>query len=88
MDTYVYAFCYNQRFIGIHGLDTGDDDVSADVDIRQAYKNHAVYFLVDTQTHGVYGPLTWEGYAEMLVMQQVEGMCDWIETFPKPDGAV
>lgn len=87
VETYVYAFCYNQRFIGIHGLDTGDDDLSVDVDIRKEYKDHAEYFLVDTQTHEVYGPMTLESYNEMLMSMEI-AMGDWIATYPMPKDAV
>jgi hypothetical protein len=87
-ETYVYAFCYNDRFIGIHGLDTGDDDLPASVDIREEYKDHAEYFLVDTQTHEVYGPMVLEMYNEMIALLQTGTMGDWIATRPMPEGAV
>jgi hypothetical protein len=87
VETYVYAFCYNQRFVGIHGLDTGDDQVPADVDVRKEYKDCAEYFLVDTQTHEVYGPMTLESYNEMLMSMEI-AMGDWIATYPMPKDAV
>ena len=88
VETYVYAFCYNQRFIGIHGLDTGDDDLPAGVDIRKEYKDHAEYFLVDTQTHEVYGPMVLKMYNELIAFLQTGTMGDWIATRPMPEGAV
>ena len=88
VQTFVYAFCYNQRFIGIHGLDTGSDHVTEGMDIRETYIDSPEYFLVDTQTHEVYGPMTLETYEKLVLSFHAAYMGEWITTRPAPVDSV
>jgi len=84
VDRFIIAFCYNTRFIGLKRvpITTNEDFVA-----EKVYKAEAEFYLVDSKTNRIYGPLTEEGYNNHLISRGVLDMCEWITTSTKPEGA-
>ena len=82
VDSYIFAFCCNERYVGLKRLEERplpDAPVSAD---------SAEFYLVDTQTEQIVGPMSERAYREKLDALGINDLCDWIDTYPAPDGAV
>ena len=82
VDSYIFAFCFNTRYVGLKRLEAKplpDVPVSAD---------NIEYYLADTQSEQIIGPLSENDYREKLAALGINDLCGWIETCPAPDGAV
>ena len=82
VDSYVFAFCYNERYVGLKRL---EEKLLPDVPVSAETID---YYLVDTQSGKISGPMTESDYVEKLNALGVEDLCGWIDTYPAPDGAV
>ena len=81
VDSFVYAFCYSARYVGLQRLEARPaDDAAPSPDAVE-------YYLADTQEGTLLGPMTEREYAETLRARQIDELCGWIKTVPAPDGA-
>lgn len=81
VDSFVYAFCYGERWVGLQRLEARPaDGASPSPDAVE-------YYLADTQEETLAGPMTQQEYAQVLRARQIDDLCAWIKTVPAPDGA-
>lgn len=84
---YVDAFCYNDTYIGIKRLPYDFDSDEYPDDVFEMDFSNLEHYIIDASTHEVHGPYTEEEYAVRCEELGVGEMCDWIKTYPKPEGA-
>lgn len=87
VDTYVWAFCYDDTFIGIQRLPVQSEALDAQTDIRSLDTSNMEYYLVDATNNTVYGPYSAKEYEEQVTLLTDGSLCDWIDTYPMPEGA-
>lgn len=87
IDTYIFSFCNNERYIGIQWIDPETiEDRYADISEIEALKKW--YYLVDSETDTKYGPFeTIEQFEEACETYFVGTLGEWIATRPDPKGA-
>lgn len=69
LPSYVYAFCYSPRYVGI--IQTPSKDTTID-------PSDARYYLVDTQDDKLLGPLTMNEYQQKCEELQILSFSNWI----------
>ena len=86
IDRYVISFCYNSQYIGIQriSVDLPYHDVKTFEDLDQS---KVAYYLIDSETDTVWGPLTIDEYNRELETNRIFDMCEWISTASRPSGA-
>lgn len=87
IDNYVTRFAYNERFVCARRLVLDDDKRYFSKDIMAMDFEQAVYCIIDTQTHDVYDLLNKDEFDLLCKELEIENLCDWIDTYPKPKGA-
>lgn len=87
VDEYIWAFCYDDTFIGIQRLPVESEALEAQVDIRSLDTFNMEYYLVDATNNTVYGPYSLQEYEEQVALLTDGSLCDWIDTYPMPEGA-
>ena len=87
MERYILEFCYNDSYIGIKRLMIDEDISYQNVKIEDMDKSNPSYYLVDALNDVIMGPYTVGEYEEQIEAMEIEVMCDWIKTVPKPEGA-
>lgn len=75
VESYVYQYCNNDRYIGIQQVDEENLDSGESRDT-----SNPRYYVIDTEGKSVSGALRKEEYEEYLVENKIENMCDWINT--------
>lgn len=87
IDGYVDAFCCNDIYIGVKRLpfETHSDEYPDNV-FEMDFSN-LEHYIINTTTDEIHGPYTEEEYEARCEELGVGKMCDWIKTYPKPDGA-
>ncbi len=83
IDTYVICFCYNDVYVCARRLDVPQYD---DFDPLELNVEESDYNIVNTETREVYKGLTEDEYNELCSQLGIIGLCDWIDTYPKPEG--
>lgn len=87
INRYILEFCYNDSYIGIKKIMVDENIPYHEVYIEELDATNPSYFLVDTVNDTVMGPYTSEEYTIKIKDLEIESMCDWIKTVPKPQGA-
>lgn len=87
VDAYVWAFCYDDTFIGIQRLPVQSEALDAQIDIRSLDTSNMEYYLVDATNNTVYGPYSAQAYEKQVALLTDGSLCDWIDTYPMPEGA-
>lgn len=87
IDRYITAFCYNDSYIGIQRLMIDESIPYADVNIEEMDQSNPSYYLVDAANDLIMGPYTAEEYDDQIKALNIQALCDWIKTVPKPEGA-
>ena len=75
IDSYISAFCYDERYVCVKRLRSRDDP------------NAAVFYAVDTLEDSVFGPFTADELAEKMKELDTALPGEWIQTVPRPKGA-
>lgn len=86
LDRYILEFCYNDAFVGIKRLSIDENVSYQDVNIENLDKSNPDYYLVDTTSDFVLGPYTEEEYYIQIETLEIDDMCGWIKTVPRPKG--
>lgn len=84
IDRYVICFCYNDVYVCARRLDVPQYD---DFDPLELNVEEADYNIVNTETREVYKCLTEDEYNQLCKELNIKELCDWIYTYPKPEGA-
>lgn len=71
-------FCYNYQYICLQCVNV-PDDLSEEVDT-----SNLDYYIIDTVTDAVNGPLNKEAFEKMLESIDLEEFTPWIMTKPMP----
>lgn len=87
INRYILEFCYNDSYIGIKKIMVDESVPYHEVYIEEMDATNPSYFLVYTVNDTVMGPYTSEEYAIKIKELEIESMCDWLKTVPKPQGA-
>jgi hypothetical protein len=86
IDSYITCFSYNDHYIAVRKLDVPQDYKQNQ--ILQMNFEEAAYYLVDSLTEQIYGPYNiWEDFDSKCEELGVDVLCDWINTYPAPEGA-
>ncbi len=86
LDRYIIEFCYNDAFVGIKRLSINENIPYQDVEIEKLDKSNPDYYLVDTTADYILGPYTADEYNIQIETLEIDDMCDWIKTVPRPKG--
>ena len=86
VERYVVAFCHNSRYIGIQRVPL-DSSYTNIMDMNTLDKSNPEFYLIDSTTDFVDGPLTEEEYNDQITELGIEDMCQWISTDPPPSDA-
>lgn len=89
---YVSAFCYNDRYVGVQRI--VPDDLRH-CTVQERYEKEPAYYIVDTEKEIVFGdadeavlgPFDEAGYEKQCADLGITDLCEWIRTYPAPDGA-
>ena len=92
---YIRRFCYGERYVGVQFYDYlyqtevhEETQIDTDKDIgKQFDKFTPDFYIVDTNSKEVIGPLTDTEYYETLEKIGIIDMCEWIPTSPTPKDA-
>lgn len=76
--TYVTQFCYNSQYVCLQCADV-PSDLSEEIDT-----SNPDYYIIDTNTDAVNGPLKKEAFEELLDSMDPEEFTPWIQTKPMP----
>ena len=87
IDSYITSFCYNERYVGIKRIPIDDDVENFNFEKIDIEKATQYYYLFDTSNEIVYGPYDSSEYEKKISSFEIEKMCDWINTVPKPEKA-
>ena len=82
IDGYVTRFCFSDRYIGAASIKS--EEVSPYLENSEAAKEE--FFLIDMQTEHVYDYADESSYKKACEDFKTD-LCDWIKTYPRPDGA-
>lgn len=83
VERYVVAFCHNSRYIGIQRVPL-DSSYTNIMDMNTLDKSNPEFYLIDSATDSVAGPLTEKEYNEQIAELGIEDMCQWISTDKPP----
>lgn len=79
----IIEFCLNERYVCVHTSSDGSESEEENTsDVIPAY------YVIDTQDHNVYGPLTQPELNSKCEELAIEGLSEWRKTVPAPDEAV
>lgn len=87
IDRYIKEFCYNDTYIGVKRLMIDESIPYESVKIEEFDQSNLSYYLVDTADDNIMGPYTDEEYEAKINELDIQDMCDWIKTVPRPQGA-
>ncbi len=76
IESYIFGFCYNSRYIGAMRIDTQDDTITDDERKMQEYE----YYLLDTENGMCGGPYSESEFWNQCADRNVDDLCDWIYT--------
>ena len=79
VDEYVDQYCYNDIYIGAKRIPIPEGVHMTYEEICQLETITYEYYLINTMTAQVHGPLTEEEYVDLCEEIDIE-MCDWIST--------
>ena len=86
VENYITCFCYNENFVAVRRLNVPGNimkDEILEMDFEQA-----AYYLVDMTTDEIYGPFeSADDFNTACADLNVTDLCDWIDTYPTPEGA-
>lgn len=87
VERYITCFCYNKSYIAVRKIDVSEH-ISFE-DLMNMDFDSALFYLINTETHELYGPYnTLEDFENACLKFEVFDMCDWIDTYPDPQGAI
>lgn len=82
----IIAFCYDARYICLKRVPVeGVDDTRFDPEKLDT--SNPEFYLIDSVTEHVYGPWTEEAFYKQVDHWGLTGLCEWIPTNPRPEGA-
>lgn len=84
VDKFIIAFCYNSRYIALQRVPIDNTNTEM-FDVEKIYASNPEYYLIDSETDTVYGPLTIKEYEEQIINLHIENMCEWISTDANPN---
>ena len=76
IESYVYGFCYNSRYIGAMRIDMQDDMITDGERRIEEYE----YYLLDTENGMCGGPYSESEFWDQCAARNVDDLCDWIYT--------
>ena len=79
---YVKLFCYNTQYVCLQCTHTSDDE------LETVTQSCSQYYIIDTLSDEVIGPLSEEEYFENVRDMGINQLSSWIATKPRPEGAV
>lgn len=85
IDRYIVCFAYNDKYVCARRFDLSED--IRQEEILKMNIEEAKYCIINTETHEIYDSLTKEKYETLCNELNITGLCDWIDTYPAPDGA-
>ena len=87
VDRYIVAFCYDSRYICLQRINMDLIPNDEQIDIEKYSESDLEYYIVDSISGTVHGPLSKTEFDDSLSLIQITDMCDWIKTIPKPENA-
>lgn len=81
---YIIAFSYNARYIGLKRVSMEDSNNGPE-NMETLDTSQPEFYLIDTLSNSVYGPLTEDEYKENT--SKIDDMSEWISTDAAPPGA-
>lgn len=87
VDRYIVAFCYDSRYICLQRINMDLIPYDEHIDIEKYGESDLEYYIIDSISGFIYGPLSKTEFSNHLSSFQITTMCDWIKTTPKPEAA-
>ena len=85
IDNYIVCFAYNDKYVCARRFELAER--IRQEEILKMNIEEAKYCIINTETNDVYGSLTAEEYETLCNEFNIIDLCDWINTYPTPDGA-
>ena len=76
IESYIFGFCYNSRYIGAMRINTQENMITDDEQKIQEYE----YYLLDTENGMCGGPYSESELWDQCAARNVDDLCDWIYT--------
>lgn len=86
IDRYIVAFCFNSQYICLQRINMDSIPYDEHIDITKYSESDLEYYIVDSTSGSVYGPLSKTEFEANFSTLQITNICDWIKTTPKPKG--
>ena len=83
---HVTCFSYNEKYVCARRIDLPNEHISFEQLMSLDFEQ-AEYWIVNTETDETYDSLTKEEYDTLIAELNITNLCDWIDTYPRPDGA-
>ncbi|MBQ7788039.1 MAG: DUF3997 domain-containing protein [Clostridia bacterium] len=85
-ERYITSFAYNEQYVCARRLDVPENYFFDD--IMNMDFEEAEYLIIDTISHEIHSSLSKEEYQSLCKELNITGLCDWIDTYPDPEGAI
>lgn len=87
VERYITCFCYNAYYVAVRRIDVSNDMSFEDIVNKDS--DSALFYLVNTETNELNGPYsTLEDFENACMKFEIVDLCDWIDTYPAPEGAI